>query len=119
MAAPIFVEMTKVKTGLFGRAGRYEVELKLAADGATVWIMVPLDTETCQVTCEPTVGSTARLEACTDPNAQIRAGVVPTAITAWPNGNVTAAAGASLPPVTAFRLVQVGAGSSRVTAVAQ
>jgi hypothetical protein len=119
MAAPIFVEMVPKKYGLLRRTARWEIDLSLAAAGATVWILVPLDSSSCQITAEPSGAATARLEACTDPEAAIRAGTAPTAITAWPDGNVTAITAAILPPVTAYRLVQVGAGATRITAVAQ
>jgi len=112
------VNMTIVTLDAANVEGRYayEYEQTLDAAGDGDWILIPADVVTVVVTCQAS-GTTAKVQTTTDTIAAITAGTE-TAVD-WDDGAVSTATSAACTPPTALRLVQVGAGSSKLTVRAQ
>lgn len=99
--------------GQFG----YEYEDTLDSAGNGDWIIIPVDVRTVTVTCQA-AGTTAKVQTTTDTIAVVKAGTAETAVD-WDDGAVSTATSAACTPPTAVRLVQVGAGTSKLTVRAQ
>jgi len=94
----------------------YEYQDDLAAAGDGDWILIPADVRTVVATCEAS-GTTAKVQTTTDTIASIDAGTE-TAVD-WDEGSVSTAVSAACDPPTAIRIVQDGAGTSKLTVRAQ
>ena len=94
----------------------YEYEDTLAGGGNGDWILIPVDVRSVAVTCSA-VGTTAKVQTTTDLVASVEAD---TAVGVdWDDGAISSATSGSCVPPTAIRLVQTGAGSSKLTVRAQ
>lgn len=95
---------------------RFEAKDELAAASNGVSILIPDDIRGISVTVEPT-GCTVKVQATTNSVAEVKAGTE-TWID-WDLGAVAIDTNDTCDPVTAIRMVQIGAGSSVLTMVAQ
>jgi hypothetical protein len=114
-----YVEMAVVVqsgSNLEGQFG-YEYEDTGAAAGNGPWIIIPVDVRTVTVTCQA-AGTTAKVQTTTDKIAVVKAGTAETGVD-WDDGAVSTATSAACTPPTAIRLVQAGAGTSKLTVRAQ
>lgn len=94
----------------------YEATVLLTSATSSGWVLIPSCVQTITVTVEPT-GTTAKVQATTDTVSSVKDN---TAVGIdWSLGDVSVAKQDSAIPVTAFRLVQNGAGSSKMTMRAQ
>ena len=94
----------------------FEGSLSLSGAGNSNWIVIPNGVQTIAVTVTPTT-ATAKVQTTTDTIATLEAsGEV---AVDWDAGEVSSSTQDVCSPVTAIRLVQVGAGSSIMTVRAQ
>lgn len=94
----------------------WEIEDNLVAAGNGDWILVPDDVSNISVTLSFS-GATGRVETTTDKIDTVENGT-PVAV-AWSAGTVGSTTQDAMVPCTAFRVVQVGAGTVKLTARAQ
>jgi hypothetical protein len=94
----------------------FEAKDELAAPGNGESILIPDDVKTISVTVEPT-GATAKVQTTTNSVAEVKAGTE--TWVDWDLGAVAVDTNDTADPVTAMRLVQIGAGSSIMTMRAQ
>lgn len=100
-----------------GREFAFEILEELEADGNGDAILIPDDIKQIAVTVVPTT-ATAKVQTTTDPIGVVKSGTGITWVD-WDSGEVSAATQDVCTPVTAIRLVQVGAGSAKMSARAQ
>ena len=92
----------------------FEYSESLAAAGDTETILVPDDIQGLSVTAQAAGGATAKIYTTTDPIGIVKSGVGITWIE-WSSGAVTDATAAVFHPVTAIKMTQTGAGTSKIT----
>ena len=101
-----------------GEKGRaFEETSELAAAGNGDWILVPDDIRQLVITVVPTT-ATAKVQTTTDPIAVVKSGTGITAVD-WDAGAVSSTTQDVAYPVTALRLVQIGAGTAKMSVRAQ
>ena len=100
--------------GLVKKAFEYEESLSAAGNGNA--ILIPDDCKTISVQTEPT-GCAVKVQATIDTLNAVKTGT-PVWLD-WDYGEVTDNVQKKCNPVTALRLVQVGAGSSKIKVRAQ
>ena len=100
------------------KAVAFEREVTLSSAGNSVWILVPDDVQQISVTVIPTSGASAKVQTTIDPIAVVKSGAGITPVD-WDAGLITETTQDVASPITAFRLVQSGAGNTKMTARAQ
>jgi hypothetical protein len=111
------IEMQKAKSGEVWNQYAYQYTTNLSASGVTDWISIPASVEEISVTLVPASGTSATVQTTTDTIADVISGVA-TAVN-WSNGVVSSITQDSCEPVTAIRLYQTTAGTSKLTMRAQ
>jgi hypothetical protein len=101
-----------------GQTFSFESTEVLLAAGDSSSILIPQLVANVIVTAEASGGATACVYSTTDPVATVKSG---TGITwlAWHNGNISTPTASAFFPVTAIKMTQIGAGSSKISVRAQ
>jgi hypothetical protein len=100
-----------------GGTAAYELEVSLATAGNSEWVIVPRGTDTVTITVVCTGGATAKIQTSTDTVYTVKSGT-PTPVD-WGAGATTGPLTEYTIRVTAWRLVQIGAGTAKAKATAQ
>jgi len=96
------------------KSSAFEYSESLAAAGDSKSVLIPDDVKSIAVTAQGADGATATIHTTTDPVSVVKSGTGVTWI-AWSFGAVTTAIGAIFAPVTAIKMVQANAGTSKIT----
>lgn len=100
-----------------GKAVAFETTLSLAAAGSSDSILIPDDVQSVSITASA-IGTTTNVYSTTSSIAAVKADSGVTWI-AWTAGAIASATGAVYNPVTAIKMIQTGAGSSKLEVRAQ
>jgi hypothetical protein len=100
------------------RSFGFQYVASLAAAGNGDSILIPDDVDNVSVTVQAAGGATAEVQTTTDDIVTVQSGVGVTWVPSSLSGVTTAQAG-TFHPVTAIRIVQTGAGTSKMTVRAQ
>lgn len=115
-----YIEMTEAEIKNTGSKENQaqEATLSLSSASNSDWILIPDSVQNICVTVIPGGGASAKVQTTTDPIATVKNGSGITAID-WDAGLVSANTTDIFLPITAIRLVQSGAGTSKITMRAQ
>lgn len=102
----------------FDKEFAFEAEDSLAAASNGEWILIPKGVRRITVTVVPGGGATAKIQTSTDSIEIIKSGTGITAVD-WDAGAVSSTTQDVAYPVTAMRLVQIGAGFAKLSMRAQ
>jgi hypothetical protein len=95
----------------------WESEINLAAPGNSDWILIPDEVQGLSVTLSFAGGGTGKVQTTTDILNTVKSGSP--IVVDWPAGEVGVTTQDFCVPVTAIRLVQVNAGTAKMTARCQ
>lgn len=96
----------------------FEYSESLAGAGDTKLVLIPDDVKSVLVTAQAAGGASAMVYTSTDLISVLKSGSGITWV-AWTPGAVTSAQGAVFMPVTAIKMTQSGAGTSKLTVRSQ
>jgi len=107
------LEVVQVRSGGI-KTFAFEFVETLSSSGNGDWLLIPDDMTGISVTVQAGGGATAKVQTTIDPLAVVKSGTGITAVD-WDYGEVSSPTQDYALPVTAIRLVQVGAGTSKMT----